>query len=78
MAEDPYVYPGTGTLRNNLEMRDPTELSQAEADIVGLALRALVDEPLPGDAAWRISHTSSSQRRPRCDVQCASIRWMNA
>jgi cell filamentation protein len=59
MAEDPYVYPGTGTLRNNLEMRDPTELSQAEADIVGLALRALVDEPLPGDydlAHWQAFH----------------------
>jgi cell filamentation protein len=49
MAEDPYVYPGTGTLRNNLEIRDPAELSQVEADIAGLALRALVDEPLPGD-----------------------------
>jgi cell filamentation protein len=59
MAQDPYVYPGTGTLRNNLEMRDPTELSQAEADIVGLALRALVDEPLPGDydlAHWQAFH----------------------
>jgi cell filamentation protein len=59
MAEDPYVYPGTGTLRNNLEMRDPAELSQAEADIVGLALRALVDEPLPGDydlAHWQAFH----------------------
>jgi cell filamentation protein len=59
MAEDPYVYPGTGTLRNNLEMRDPTELSQAEADIVGLALRALVDEPLSGDydlAHWQAFH----------------------
>lgn len=44
MAEDPYVYPGTGTLRNNLEIRDPAELSQVEADIAGLALRALVDE----------------------------------
>jgi fido (protein-threonine AMPylation protein) len=41
MAEDPYVYPGTGVLRNNLEIRDPRELSQAEADFVGLALRAL-------------------------------------
>lgn len=48
MAEDPYVYPGTAALRNNLEIRDPQELSQAEADIVGLALRTLTDEPLPG------------------------------
>jgi hypothetical protein len=39
MAEDPYVYPGTGTLRNNLEMRDPTELSQAEVNAPVRCLR---------------------------------------
>ena len=59
MAEDPYVYPGTGVLRNNLEIRDPRELSQAEADFVGLALRALDDEPLSGGydlALWQVFH----------------------
>jgi cell filamentation protein len=61
MAEDPYVYPGTGVLRNKLEIRDPGELSQAEADIVGLALRALVDEPLPG--GYDLAHWQAFHRR---------------
>jgi cell filamentation protein len=59
MTQDPYVYPGTGVLRNNLEIRDPRQLSQAEANIVGLALRALADEPLPGSydmAHWQVFH----------------------
>jgi hypothetical protein len=33
MAEDPYVYPGTGTLRNNLGIRDLAELEVAEHTI---------------------------------------------
>jgi cell filamentation protein len=61
MAEDPYVYPGTAALRNNLEIRDPQELSQAEADIAGLALRALTDEPLPG--AYDLAHWQTFHRR---------------
>ena len=61
MAEDPYVYPRTGTLRNNLELCDPGELSQAEADIVGLALRALADEPLPG--GYDLAHWQAIHRR---------------
>lgn len=61
MAEDPYVYPGTAALRNNLEIRDPQELSQAEADIVGLALRALTAEPLPG--GYDLQHWQAFHRR---------------
>lgn len=30
MAEDPYVYPGTSTLRNRYGVRDPAELSRRE------------------------------------------------
>jgi cell filamentation protein len=59
MAQDPYVYPGTGVLCNNLEIRDPRQLSQAEANIAGLALRALADEPLPGSydlTHWQAFH----------------------
>lgn len=59
MAEDPYVYPGTRALRNNLRLHDPQELSQAEADIVGLALAALAEQPLPGNydlAHWQAFH----------------------
>ena len=61
MAEDPYVYPGTGVLRNNLEIHDSRELSQAEADVVGLALRALADEPLPG--GYDLAHWQAFHRR---------------
>jgi len=59
MAKDPYVYPGTRVLRNNLGLHDPLELSQAEADIVGLALAALAEQPLPGNydlAHWQAFH----------------------
>jgi cell filamentation protein len=61
MAEDPYVYPGTAALRNHQEIRDPQELSQAESDIVGLALRALTDEPLPG--SYDLEHWQAFHRR---------------
>lgn len=59
MAKDPYVYPGSGVLRNNLEIHDQQELSQAEADIVRAALAVLAGSPLPGDydlAHWRAFH----------------------
>jgi hypothetical protein len=65
MAEDPYVYPGTGVLRNYLEIHDSRELSQTEADVVGLALRALADEPLPGGydlAHWQAFHPAASRQ----------------
>jgi cell filamentation protein len=61
MAEDPYVYPGTGVLHNNLKIGDRQELSQAEADIVGLALRALADDPLPG--GYDLAHWQAFHRR---------------
>jgi cell filamentation protein len=60
MAEDPYVYPGTGVLTNNLEIRGPRELAMAEADIVRAALATLTDEPLPGGydlAHWQAFHS---------------------
>lgn len=59
MAKDPYVYPGSGVLRNNLEIHDQRELSQAEADIVRAALAVLSGSPLPGDydlAHWQAFH----------------------
>jgi cell filamentation protein len=59
MARDPYVYPGSQVLRNHLGLHDPQELSQAEANIAGLALAALAEQPLPGDyglAHWQAFH----------------------
>ena len=59
MAKDPYVYPGSGVLRNNLEIHDHHELSQAEADIVRASLAILSGRSLPGDydlAHWQAFH----------------------
>jgi cell filamentation protein, protein adenylyltransferase len=59
MAVDPYVYPGTNVLRNSLDIRDPQELSRAEADIVRAALAVLTSRRLQGDydlAHWQAFH----------------------
>ncbi len=46
---DPYVYPGTGVLRNVLGIHDQSMLDGAEANYVSLRLRELAENPLPGD-----------------------------
>lgn len=61
MPQDPYVYPGTGVLRNNLEIYDPQELSQAEADIVRAALAVMAGRPLPG--SYDLAHWQAFHRR---------------
>jgi cell filamentation protein len=61
MAKDPYVYPGTGVLRNNLEIRDLAELAVAEADIVRTALATLAEKPLHG--SYDLAHWQAFHRR---------------
>ena len=61
MAEDPYVYPGTGVLRNSLEIRDLAELAVAEADIVRTALATLAEKPLRG--SYDLAHWQAFHRR---------------
>jgi cell filamentation protein len=61
MAKDPYVYPGTGILRNNLEIRDPRKLSRAEADIVSAEIAELADQPLP--RSYDLAHWQAFHRR---------------
>jgi cell filamentation protein len=61
MAEDPYVYPGTGVLRNSLGTRDLAELAVAEADIVRTALAILAEKSLPG--AYDLTHWQAFHRR---------------
>lgn len=59
MAKDPYVYPGSGVLRNNLEIHDQQELARAEADIVRASLAVLSGRQLPGGddlAHWQAFH----------------------
>ena len=51
---DPYVYPGTDTLKNILGIQDKNLLDDAEADYVSLRLRELAEHPLSGD--YGVSH----------------------
>lgn len=50
---DPYVYPGTGILKNTLDIHDWQALGDAEADYVSLRLRELAENPLWGDYDFR-------------------------
>lgn len=43
--EDKYCYPGTGVLKNHLNIRDPERLAEAEASIVMRAMRKGLREP---------------------------------
>jgi cell filamentation protein len=61
MAKDPYVYPDSQVLRNHLGLHDRQELSQAEANIAGLALAALAEQTLPGD--YDLAHLQAFHRR---------------
>lgn len=39
MNEDPYVYPGTGVLRNKFDIRDPARLMKEEQEYVSFRIR---------------------------------------
>jgi len=58
MAKDPYVYPGSGVLRNNLEIHDQQELSRAEADATSSCSNA-VATPMSSFLSAIKSFTSS-------------------
>jgi cell filamentation protein len=51
---DPYVYPGTETLRNNLGIRDPVRLAVAEASITAVSLTRLGQHHL--DGSYNLDH----------------------
>jgi cell filamentation protein len=46
---DPYVYPGTETLKNLLGERGEERLKEIEADYTGLRIRELMDSPVQGE-----------------------------
>jgi cell filamentation protein len=48
-VSDPYVYPGTDVLRNNLGIRDAAGLARVEADLTNWNGLCLAAEPIPGD-----------------------------
>ncbi|KMO22437.1 Fic/DOC family protein [Methylobacterium indicum] len=48
MSSDPYVYEGTGTLKNNAGIRDPEALAEREQIVSFQALRQMLKEPVLG------------------------------
>ncbi|MEV4938809.1 Fic/DOC family protein [Streptomyces zaomyceticus] len=57
---DPYSEPN-GVLRNSLGITDPSELSEAEADIAVVELAVLDSEPLPG--SYDLAHLQAFHRQ---------------
>jgi cell filamentation protein len=46
---DPYVYPGTETLKNLFGERDDERFKEIEADYTGFRIRELMDSPFQGE-----------------------------
>ncbi len=66
MADDPYVYPGTRTLRNRYGVRDPAELARVEAEVTYARLYELGQHSLPG--AYDLAHLQAFHRRIFGDI----------
>lgn len=49
MSDDPYVYEGTDTLKNNAGIRDPDALAEREQIVSFQALRQMLEEPVLGN-----------------------------
>lgn len=64
MADDPYVYPGTETLRNRYGVRD--QLARLEAQATYARLAELAEQPLPG--TYDLAHLQAFHRRIFGDV----------
>lgn len=65
-SSDPYVYPGTETLRNNFDIRDTARLQVVEASLTAMALAQLDAEGLPG--GYDVAHLQAFHRAIFCDV----------
>jgi cell filamentation protein len=63
---DPYVYPGTETLRNNLGIRDPGRLAVVEASITAVALTRLGQRRL--DGLYDLGHLKAFHRAVFADI----------
>lgn len=66
MADDPYVYPGTETLKNNMGIRDAGALAAIEADITHLALYEVTASGVPG--SYDLAHLQEFHCRIFSDV----------
>jgi cell filamentation protein len=60
MAEDPYVYPRTNTLRNRLGIRETTDLAEHEAALSSIRLAQLERRFIPGD--YDLAHLQATHR----------------
>jgi cell filamentation protein len=66
VPDDPYVYPGTNTLRNRYGIRDPGELARLEADLSARRLAILEQRRLAG--AYDLAHLQAFHREIFSDV----------
>jgi cell filamentation protein len=66
LPDDPYVYPGTNTLRNRYGIRDPAELARLEADLSARRLAVLEQRRLAG--AYDLTHLQAFHREIFGDV----------
>jgi len=60
VAADPYVYPGTGVLRNLLDLRDAAELAEREAALSAIRIAQLERRFIPGD--FDLAHLQATHR----------------
>jgi cell filamentation protein len=66
LPPDPYVYPGTGCLRNLAGIRDPAELEHFEAEQTSIILAQIQREPVPG--RYDLAHLRAFHRRIFGDI----------
>ena len=59
---DPYLIPGTATLRNRRGITDPLELQQLEADVSTLRIRQLLDGSVRLPGRWDLPHLQRVHR----------------
>lgn len=60
MSDDPYVYPGTGVLRNMRGIRDGEELAEFEARLTFLRSLQLASKPIAGE--YDLAHLRAFHR----------------
>lgn len=63
---DPYVYPGTSTLRNHFDILDPAQLRVVEGNITALKIAALDQQRLPGN--YDLDHLQAFHRAIFSDI----------
>jgi cell filamentation protein len=66
LPPDPYVYPGTSCLRNQLGIRDPAQLARVEAEQTAIRLAQVAREPVAG--RYDLDHLRAFHRRLFGDV----------